>query len=326
MERQGVTEHESTKGRVITVTLNPAVDLFVSVKHLEPGTLHRVPTPLQHAGGKGLNVAKMLASLSVPTVATGFLGGRRGDWLHEALLSQGVDSKFVRIANESRMNVKVIDEAGTLTELNSPAPAFTDDEWRAFGDTLRTLCEPNSWLALCGNLPAGCPNHWYQNTISWAKQSDIKTLLDASGVALELGLKACPDVIKPNQHELEQLTGLTLHNLEEVMRAAAQLVDAGVGLVVVSLGEEGLAAVTSSAAIHVRVPSVPVVSSVGAGDTVVAGLLYGIFHRFSLYDTVRFAAAAGTAKVQKPGNMHPSQVDIETCLASTDIVDWRSKS
>ncbi|GMA62445.1 1-phosphofructokinase family hexose kinase [Alicyclobacillus fastidiosus] len=268
----------------------------------------------------------MLASLSVPTVATGFLGGRRGDWLHEALLSQGVDSKFVRIANESRMNVKVIDEAGTLTELNSPAPAFTDDEWRAFGDTLRTLCEPNSWLALCGNLPAGCPNHWYQNTISWAKQSDIKTLLDASGVALELGLKACPDVIKPNQHELEQLTGLTLHNLEEVMRAAAQLVDAGVGLVVVSLGEEGLAAVTSSAAIHVRVPSVPVVSSVGAGDTVVAGLLYGIFHRFSLYDTVRFAAAAGTAKVQKPGNMHPSQVDIETCLASTDIVDWRSKS
>ncbi|WP_206922300.1 1-phosphofructokinase [Alicyclobacillus suci] len=322
MEREGAQSAARALGRVVTVTLNPAVDLFVSVKRLQPGTLHRVPTPLQHAGGKGINVAKMLAGLGVPAVATGFLGGNRGNWLHEEIVRQGVDSRFVRIADESRVNVKVIDEDGTLTELNSPAPQFTEADWRMFGDTLKQLCTgADSWLALCGNLPAGCQLDWYKNVIEWAKAHHIKTLLDASGEAFALGIEAKPDVIKPNQHELEQLLGQTLTSEEDVVRAATQIARAGVGLVVVSMGEQGIVAVTSSVAVHVRVPRVPVVSSVGAGDTVVAGLLYGFIHRLSLPEAVRFAAAAGTAKVQKPGNLHPSKADIEDCLKTTVIVE-----
>lgn len=301
------------------MTLNPAVDLFISVDALHPGELHRVSTPMQYPGGKGLNVSKMLAQLDVPTRTTGFLGGARGRYIMEQLQDLGVTADFIPIADESRINVKVIDGQGVLTELNSPAPAIRPQEWERLERQLRDLTGTDLWLALCGNLPEGCRDDWYYDAIINAADHGVHTLLDASGAALERGVAAGPDVIKPNTHELEALTGSTFDTVAQVARAASQLVAQGVGTVVVSMGADGLVAVTRSTAVHVEVPRGPVVSSVGAGDTVVAALLYGLCHHLPFTETIRFAAAAGTAKVRQPGTQPPTRQIIEACLADTQI-------
>lgn len=308
---------------VITVTLNPAVDLFVSVDDLHPGELHRVDTPLQHPGGKGINVSRMLAELQVPTIATGFLGGDRGAWIANELRKLGITSDFVDIKDETRINVKVIDGKGTLTELNSPAPHIDRTEATEFDTQLRRLVASNKWIAFCGNLPEGYSETWYYDAILQAKAAGIGTLLDASGTALAKGVEARPDVIKPNIYELSKLTGRELNSIEEVMQAAAGLVRSGIGMIVVSMGADGLAAVTASQSVHVRVPEVPIVSSVGAGDTAVAALLCGLYHGRVFEDCIRYAAAAGTAKVGQPGTKHPTKQNIEVCLRDTEIQHWR---
>jgi 1-phosphofructokinase family hexose kinase len=304
---------------VLTVTVNPALDLFLSVKELTPGALHRVAPPQQHPGGKGINVAKALHAFGVPTVATGFLGGSRGSWIERELVEAGVAAKFVRIQDQTRVNVKVTDAAGTLTEFNSPAPDLTAEDWLALERHLDTLAQTGGWLAFCGNLPASCATDWYRRRIEWAKRRGLRTVLDASGEALREGVLAKPDVIKPNLRELEELVGRQVKSIKEVVAAAARLCQSGVGLVAVSLGGDGLVAATREGCVWAHVPKVPVVSSVGAGDTVVAGILYGIHQDFSFSETIRFAAAAGTAAVTTGGTTWPELRDVEELLSHIDI-------
>ncbi|WDL95281.1 1-phosphofructokinase family hexose kinase [Alicyclobacillus sp. ALC3] len=385
---------------IVTVTLNPAVDLFISVGELCPGELHRVEAPQQYPGGKGINVAKLLAELGITTRATGFLGGSRGQFIAQELDRLGITSDFVEIAAETRVNVKVIDAAGNLTEFNSPAPVIRPDEWAQLTEYLRgrgklaragavagraggvagaatvtatgsgdvaraaiaTSTGAQSWVAYCGNLPAGCREDWYSEAIRAAKGAGYHTLLDASGSALARGIEAGPDVIKPNVRELSDITGRDCSSVDAVARAAAELVAGGVGIAVVSMGPDGVVAVAGEGwgdvsgpsgnravsapehepsgsagppaavealsaargadnlrAIRVRVPTVPVTSPVGAGDTVVAALLYGLSRGVPFDEAVRYAAAAGTAKVQKPGNTHPGRDDIAAVLCGTSV-------
>ncbi|MCL6633268.1 MAG: 1-phosphofructokinase [Alicyclobacillus herbarius] len=312
----------SQNGRVapvVTVTVNPALDLFLQVQELVPGQLHRIQTPRPYAGGKGINVSKALHSFGVPTVATGFLGGSRGQWIEQELTAIGIDIAFIHTEAATRVNVKVTEAGGRLTELNSPAPELSSADWQALESHLQELTRAGGWLALCGNLPDTWNARWYQERIDWARKKGLHTVLDASGEALRYGILAQPDIIKPNLAELESLMGQKLKSVKEVVQAATQLCESGIKLVAVSMGGGGLVAVTNQERIWAHVPNVPVVSSVGAGDTVVAGILYGIHRQFSLADTIRFAAAAGTAAVRTDGLTRPSRADVEALLPEIQL-------
>lgn len=303
---------------VTTLTLTPAVDVTLAVPSLVPGTLHRVPRLLEDPGGKGINVSKALQAFGVPTLATGFLGGSRGRWIETRLAEMQVPHDFVQIDAESRMNVKVSEEEGRLTEFNTPSPSGTPGDWRALETRLGDAVAPQ-WIALCGRLPDGMDPKWYQNAIAQAKSRGVRTLLDSSGDGFRYGIMAGPDIAKPNRAELAQWIGHPLTTVQQVASAAHALVEEGVGTVVVSLGPEGLLAVSQQAAYQVTVPEVEALSSVGAGDTLVAGVFYGIYHGYAFPRSLQFAAAAGTAAVSTPGTQQPMLEDVTALLPQIQV-------
>jgi fructose-1-phosphate kinase PfkB-like protein len=336
------TPFHDAQGPVVTVTVNPAVDVFVPVELLQPGSLHRISGMVQQPGGKGINVAKALRALGVPAVATGFLGGNRGRWIREALHQAGLVEAFVEIDGETRMNIKITEGSGRLTELNAAGPALADADWAALEEQIEALTETATSaeagtaangsiradsaglgpavLALCGNLPQAAPADWYRRQIERAKRRGVPTVLDASGVALIEGVKAGPDLIKPNLRELADLVGTPLPTPEAALRAARSVMEKhGVGAVVVSMGGDGLVAAVGETAWRVEVPRVTVVSAVGAGDTVIAGLLHALRGGLAWPESLRFAAAAGTAAVRKGGNQQPDPSEISNLLPQVRV-------
>ena len=317
-----MTSTKETAPFVVTVTLNPAIDLFLTVETLSPGQLHRIPVPVQHPGGKGINVSKMLHVFGVPTSTTGFLGGTRGAWIKDKLSASGIDSQFVEIEGETRINTKIVDSTGVLTELNSPAPQISETDWQSFSIRLTELSLTSKWIAFCGNLPANCPRDWYRLQIEAAKAHGVKTLLDASGDGLKQGVLAKPNIIKPNLHELEGLCGRPLSTKKDIISATTMLHESGIDMVIVSLGADGMIVTSSIGTIIAKVPKVPVVSSVGAGDTVVAAILYAIYSNLDFAEMVRFATAAGTASVTKTGTLRPQMSDIEKLVPEIHLEKW----
>lgn len=307
---------------VVTVTLNPAVDLFLKVDALSPGMLHRIATPIQHPGGKGINVSKALHALHVPVSTTGFLGGMRGLWIKNRLAASGIQASFVEIQDETRLNTKITDSKGELTEFNSPAPTISKLDWQEFSNHLQVLSSDCKWIAFCGNLPANCPDDWYRKQIESAKSKGIKTVLDASGNGLKQGILARPDIIKPNLKELEELSGKSLSTEKEIIDAAEDLHASGIDMVVVSLGADGMIVTGNEGTIIARVPKVSVRSSVGAGDTVVAATLFAIWSDFEFSELVRFASAAGTAAVTKTGSERPRVSDIQSLVPKIKLEKW----
>lgn len=305
---------------ITTVTLNPAVDMFFEVDSLVPGTLHRVREMVQQPGGKGINVAKALLSFGVPSVSTGFLGGSHGRWIREQLQIMGLTEHFIEVPFDTRVNVKILGQNAQLTELNSNQVSVPNEEaWRSLEDALLASAIPGSWISLCGSLPSKCDTNWYKTMIQRIKERGAHVLLDTSDEPLSQGILACPDMIKPNKQELSQLVHRELSTLEEVVDAANEIVDKGVAHVIVSMGSDGLIAAMKGSLYQITVPCVQVVSSVGAGDTVVAGLLYSQVHHLSIEDTLRFAAAAGTAAVSQMGVMQPRLTHVNNILSNVQI-------
>ncbi len=305
--------------QILTVTLNPAFDVFCTVDTVHPGALHRVGNMAQYAGGKGINVSKALHAFSIPTLATGFLGGRRGQWIAEQLEQADITHDFVIVQEETRMNVKVSATDGQLTEFNSQVSNFSSVEWDELETKLWSYANSGRWITFAGRLPQGCDLHWYEKEINSCKQQGAKTVLDTSGDAFRYGVEALPHLIKPNVKELAAYTGEELLTVDEVAQAAQLLVNKGIETVVVSLGERGLVASCAEETIYVEVPRLPVQSTVGAGDTVVAGLLYGSVKHMAFADRMAFAAAAGSAAVMKYGTQQPELNEVYHLLPSIRV-------
>ncbi|WP_239147118.1 1-phosphofructokinase family hexose kinase, partial [Paractinoplanes tereljensis] len=189
---------------IVTVTLNPALDLTYAVDALVPHGTHRVSTVAERPGGKGLNVARVLHSLGEPVLATGLLGGTTGGRVAALLRTEGVASSFVDIAGETRRTVAVVDGADA-TGFWEPGPAITEAEWSRFADHFRSLLREASVITLSGSLPPGLPASAYATLIAYAREAGVPALLDTSGPALRHGLLATPALAKPNADELASL-------------------------------------------------------------------------------------------------------------------------
>ncbi|MFD9648597.1 1-phosphofructokinase family hexose kinase, partial [Streptomyces sp. NPDC059082] len=225
---------------ILTVTLNTALDLTYRVPALVPHASHRVTQVIERPGGKGLNVARVLAALGYETVATGFAGGATGATLRDLLARTPVRDELVGTAGPTRRTVAVVDTAsGDTTQLNEPGPSVTAAEWTAFRARFSELLGGAAAVALCGSLPPGIHVGAYAELIRLARTAGVPVLLDTSGEPLRRGIAARPDLVKPNAEELAQLTGA-----REPHRATRDARRRGAHAVISSLGPEGLLAAT----------------------------------------------------------------------------------
>ncbi|MEU0271622.1 1-phosphofructokinase family hexose kinase [Streptomyces sp. NPDC006307] len=282
---------------ILTVTLNTALDLTYTVGALVPRSSHRVTDVTERPGGKGLNVARVLAALGHETVVTGFAGGATGEVVRGLLAPlPGVRDALVPIAGATRRTVAVVDAStGDTTQLNEPGPVVAPAEWSAFLSTYDTLVGEARAVALCGSLPPGVRVGAYAELIRRARAAGVPVLLDTSGEPLRRGIAARPDIVKPNADELAHLTGA-----REPLPATRDARRRGAHAVAASLGPDGLLAVTPDGTWRAAPPAPVKGNPTGAGDSAVAGLLSALVEGESWPERLRRAVALATATVRAP--------------------------
>lgn len=282
---------------ILTVTLNTALDITYRVRSLRPHTSHRVTEVVERPGGKGLNVARVLAALGHEVTVTGFTGGATGRIVQDRLTAvPGLVDALVPVTGSTRRTIAVVDErSGDTTQLNEPGPTVTPAEWSALQEAYEDLVPSVAAVALCGSLPPGVPVGAYAGLIRTAKAAGVPVLLDTSGEALRRGVAARPDVLKPNAAELAELTGS-----HEPLRATQDARRRGARAVVASLGKEGLLAATAEGRWRATPPAPVPGNPTGAGDSVAAGLLSGLVERLPWPDRLTHAVALSAATVLSP--------------------------
>lgn len=290
-------------GKIVTVTLNPAVDKTIHLPRLCPGALNRVGRVRRDPGGKGINVARALKLWGENPLAIGWVGGYQGRWILERLEEWGIEHEFVETEGaETRTNLKVVEEAvDRVTDINEPGSPIDEEAIRRFLDVYDGAIRQAEIAVLSGSLPPGAPPDFYGTLIERAKRFGVKVYLDADGPALQEGIRHSPYAVKPNLTELEGLVGHALEDEDERWSAARSLLEQGIHLVALSMGAEGAWFFTEGKAIRAWAPRVSVSSTVGAGDTMVAALTMGELKRWPLDEVIRFVVAAASATASKEG-------------------------
>jgi 1-phosphofructokinase family hexose kinase len=282
---------------IVTVTLNPALDLTYTVDALTPHATHRVDAVAARPGGKGLNVATVLHALGEPVLATGILGGAVGAELTDLLQAAGLPASFLVAPIQSRRTVAVVD-GRDATGFWEPGPHLPEASWPAFLDHFRGLLPQASVVALCGSLPPGAPLDGYAALTLIAAEYDVPVILDTSGPALRAGLAAHPHLTKPNAAEVAELfpgpDAATWRDRAEFVRAL------GARAVVLSRGAEGLLAVAGDGGWEVAPPAVVAGNPTGAGDACVAALARGVRDHTPWTETLADAVALSAATVAAP--------------------------
>ncbi|MGW5904741.1 1-phosphofructokinase family hexose kinase [Streptomyces althioticus] len=282
---------------ILTVTLNAALDVTYGVDSLRPRTSHRVGAVHRRAGGKGVNVARVLAGRRRAVTVTGLAGGPTGALIREDLRGiPGLRDELVPVSGESRQTVTVVSgDDGDATVFNERGPQVGPAEWRAFTDRFAELVREASVVALCGSLPPGLPSDAYARLISRAARSGVPSVLDTSGAPLLDALDARPDVVKPNAAELAAATGC-----DDAVAGAERLRALGARAVVVSSGPGGLLAVTPDGRRCAVPPERLAGNPTGAGDACVAALAAGLADGAPWGDVLREAVALSAAAVACP--------------------------
>ncbi|SCF01856.1 tagatose 6-phosphate kinase [Micromonospora viridifaciens] len=281
---------------ILTVTLNAALDVTYRVSALVPGTTHRVTDVAERAGGKGVNVARVLHALGEPVVATGLAGGACGARIRSLLADEGVPEAFIPVAAESRRTV-VVAEPAAATGLWEPGPTVTPDEWAIFLGRFADLARDARVVVLSGSLPPGVPVGAYRALIETVHGAGARAVLDSSGAPLRHGLGARPDLVKPNAEELAGLAGRPLPRPAMAVDAVRALT---ARTVVASFGPEGLLAVSEQGSWHAFLPDPIAGNPTGAGDACVAALARGIVHNQPWADRLTDAVALSAAAVRQP--------------------------
>ncbi|MBS4198201.1 1-phosphofructokinase [Bacillus sp. FJAT-49732] len=293
---------------IITVTLNPAIDISYRVNNFNINKGHRVENGLKTAGGKGLNVSRVLKQLGEQSLCLGFLGGQNGKWIKKRLEMDGMEQSFTTITEETRTCLAIIDEDhSTQTELLEKGPNVSEEEKERFLETFNQQLKKAKLIIASGSLPLGLEPSFYKEICKLVKEENIPFFLDTSGESLKLGIEGSPFLIKPNQEELSQFAGKELMKIEEMVEVAVKICNQGVQNVLLSLGENGAMLVRKDTILKADIPTIPVVNPVGSGDSMIAGMAYSINNGFDLKESLRMACACGMANAMeaKTGFVQP---------------------
>jgi len=296
---------------IITVTLNPAVDKTVEINNFTSNSVNRVSSVRLDAGGKGINVSKVIMSLGGNSQAIGFLAGKAGQFIKDYLDEMGIANDFIFVDGETRTNLKVVDPVQhTNTDINERGPDITPQDIKQMDHYLAQAVDEKSVVIFSGSVPPNVDKDIYQKWIYQAKEQGAKTILDADGELLRRGIVAGPYLIKPNIAELERLLDRKIVNIQEAVECSQLVMEKyGIEIVVVSMGEKGALFLNKEVTIVAKGIAVPVKSTVGAGDSMVAALAYAIDEGYAFEKAVTLAVAAGTANVMTNGT-EPSSLAV----------------
>ncbi|WP_439789929.1 1-phosphofructokinase [Photobacterium leiognathi] len=286
---------------VVTVTLNPALDLTGHLSTLTAGTVNVVDQGSLHPAGKGVNVAKVLAELGAEVTVTGLLGADNQEGFCQLFEQIGVTDKFVRVAGATRINVKLVEQDGRVSDINFPGVSVTRDDIAQFEATLFELAESHDVFVLAGSLPRDISPQQCALWIEKLQQLGKQVLFDSSKAAFEVGLEAKPWLVKPNDEELAEWAKRELVSESDIIEVAEQLSDKHIDNVVVSLGANGVMWRDSEGWLRAKPPKMTVVSTVGAGDTLVAGMCWGHLNGWNKAKTLSFATALSAYAVTQVG-------------------------
>ena len=306
--------------RILTLTLNPALDLTVSLDTLQPGAVNRSLGMTSHAAGKGLNVSQVLADLGHKVTVSGFLGQANAAPFEQLFHRRGFIDAFVRVPGETRSNIKLAERDGCVTDLNGPGPDVDAAHQAQLLEQLEQIALGHDAVVVAGSLPRGVTVEWFGALLKRLAGLGLPLALDTSGAALRVGLTAGPWLIKPNEEELAEVCGLESPSTERVDDAVRALRDGGIDHVLLSRGAQGADWFGPHGVLHAQPPQVEVVSTVGAGDSLLAATLHGLLSDWPAERTLRLATAVAAQAVTQIGfGIHDRQqlARLEAAVAVT---------
>ncbi|EDT48381.1 fructose 1-phosphate kinase [Streptococcus infantarius subsp. infantarius] len=277
---------------IYTVTLNPSIDFIVRLDHLELGSVNRMTSDDKFAGGKGINVSRILQRLDVDNTATGFIGGFTGRFVEDGLTAEGIKTNFVQVSEDTRINVKI--KAGEETEINGAGPKISDEKLEELKAILAGLSSEDT-VVFAGSAPSSLGNQVYNTLIPIAKKAGAEVVCDFEGQTLLDSLNYQPLLVKPNNHELADIFGVELNGLEDIEKYAREILAKGAKNVIISMAGDGALLVTPAAAYFAKPIKGTVKNSVGAGDSMVAGFTGEYVKSGDPIEALKWGVACGTA-------------------------------
>ena len=305
---------------IYTVTLNPAIDKTVVIENFTAGSVNRVGSVREDAGGKGINVSKCLKNLGETSVAAMILAGQTGDRLKRMLQELEIPVLQIKAEGQSRTNLKIIDPAKKEnTDINEPGPVVSKELLAQLKETLGQRIQPGDIVILSGSLPAGVDRGLYGAWTTYFRKLGACVYLDADGEPMQKGMAAVPYMIKPNNDELAALLGKPALTREEMLAEGKRLLETGIAEIIISLGGDGALFVSKDGCYHAEGLAVPVKSTVGAGDSVVAAAAFGQVRNLSREERIRLCVAIGAASVMQSGTQ-PPEADLVWELAQQVVI------
>ena len=308
---------------IYTVTLNPAVDKTVVIPDFRAGEVNRTAEIRCDAGGKGLNVSKCVSVLGADSTAAMFLGGTAGTFIQSYIEGQEhIIPAIVNIQGETRTNLKIVDPVlHSNTDINEAGPGVSPESFEKLQDLIFSSAHEGDILAMAGSIPTGLLDDSYAKLITSAKGLGMLTLLDSSNRSLVSGIKAIPYLIKPNIDELSSFAGHKLESESAILAECRKLLDTGINKIIVSMGEKGALFISHEMILRGSAPAVDVISTVGAGDSMVAAAAYGESVHMDPKETFRLALAFGSASVKCSGTQAPAKADVDSLYKMIKITE-----
>lgn len=304
---------------IYTLTLNPAVDRELTVPAIKYDSVLRASQSRVDFGGKGFNVSRLLKGLGAESTAVGFLGGKAGEILQDGLGSLGISTEFVWVPGETRTNISIVTQfGGHYIKVNEKGPLVDAAKQQELLDKIAALARPGDWWVLAGSLPPGAADDFYARIVRVLNEHGSLTLLDTSGESLRLGCAEKPYLVKPNAEEARALTKLPVDTPAEITAVAAEIRRMGAQNVVISLGKAGALLQTAEGAWLTRSPKIKEKNPIGAGDSMVGGLVWALTRGLALKESLGWGVASGAATASLSGTEVGSQKLIEKLLAQVE--------
>lgn len=308
---------------IFTLTPNPSIDRSLTIPQIQFNTVLRSQKVRLDWGGKGFNVSRSLQQFGIDSMAIAWVGGGSGKMLADGLQSLGIQTDFVWVEEDTRTNTRMVEEGGDwYIKINEPGPLITGDHINQLLQKVEGYAKKGDFWVISGSLPPDVPAEFYADLIKLFKTRGAKVILDTSGVPFRYGCQAAPYLVKPNAIEAASIVGFEIDDLEDAKRAALPFLRMGIEYVALTLGSSGLLFATQREMVHANPPKIAVKNDSGAGDSLLAGLIYAQMKNWEPVEVARWAVATGSAAAETEGVSEFDVIRIQALLpmvASTII-------
>jgi 1-phosphofructokinase family hexose kinase len=297
--------------KIITLNLNPSLDRIIYIDNFDTSHVHRPTKVIEEIGGKGLNVSKALSRLQLPTTCIGLIGSNLPCQLEAIKINYpNINTKFIPTKLPSRICSDFITPDGSL-KVNENSPKIAEHIPNAIIELINKISADDQIWIISGSLPSDFESNYYNTIIKIINKTNSKIIIDTSGNALKNIINTKPYLIKPNREECEQLLGIEIKNIEDAKLAVQNLLNKGVKNVALSLGNQGLVFGNNKSVKHYLAPKVKVLKTTGAGDGLLAGLVFGIVNGYNIDKMCEFAVTLGSLSTTYQTVEYPSYQEIQ---------------